>query len=125
MTACTATRFVAERIHATLCAQVGIGAWLEIIFKMARGLAVMVIMSACVWLGMGWRRRTWSSVVAVASRRRWTRSRVSACRLAGAGSARRARGLGARAVLAMFVARRSAFFLADALHHFLAGGAGR
>ena len=66
MTASTATRFVAERVHTTLCAQVGIGAWLEIIFKIARGLAVMVIMLARIWLRMGRRRRTWTTVVAVA-----------------------------------------------------------
>ena len=44
MTACTATRFVAERIHATLCAQVGIGARLEIFFKVTWRLAVVVCM---------------------------------------------------------------------------------
>ena len=61
LTACATTRLVAERVHTALRAQMGIGAGLEIVFKMLGGLRIKVMRCASGCAGTG------ATVIAVAT----------------------------------------------------------
>ena len=55
MTACTATRLMAKRIHTTLGAQMRIGAGLEIVFLVVRrGLVLKVIPGHAIGRWVAW-----------------------------------------------------------------------